>query len=136
MSLGLSLDQALENLGNRVHSENLDLMITAILINHVTGGNLAEILDMIALTIRDRIRFKGEVRAHTAAQRLSSWIVGGLPLAIFAILSLISPDYFKPLFTVPPGVLGIPLGVIILGFTAMLTGLGFLIIQRIVRIEV
>ena len=136
MSLGLSLERAMENMGDRIHSEDLDLMITAILAHHDTGGNLAEILDMIALTIRDRIRIKGEVRALTAAQRLSSQIIGGLPLALFAVLSLISPNYLKPLFVAPPGVLGIPVGLILLVFAAMMTGFGFLIIQRIVHIEV
>ena len=136
MSLGLSLERAMEDLGNRIHSEDLDLMITAILVNHATGGNLAEILDIIALTIRDHIRVKGEVRARTAAAHLSSRIVGALPLAVFATLSLISPDYLKPLFVAPPGVFGIPAGLIILGFTAMMTGLGFLLIQRIAHIEV
>jgi tight adherence protein B len=135
MSLGLSLEQSLEDLGDRIHSENLDLMITAILVNHVTGGNLAEILDLIALTVRDRIRIKGEVRAHTASARLSSGIIGGLPLVIFAILSLISPNYLKPLFVAPPGVFGIPLGLVILGFAAVMTGVGFLAIRRIAHIE-
>ena len=135
MSLGLSLEQALEDLGDRIHSENLDLMITAILVNHVTGGNLAEILDMIALTVRDRIRIKGEVQAHTAAARLSSGIIGSLPLVIFALLSLVSPNYLKPLFVVPPGVFGIPLGLVILGLAAVMTGIGFLLIRRITHIE-
>ena len=136
MSLGLSLERAMEDLGNRIHSEDLDLMITAILVHHVTGGNLAEILDMIAMTIRDRIRIKGEVRSLTAAQRLSGQIIGVLPLALFAILSLTSPNYLKPLFVAPPGVLGIPVGLIILGFAAVMMGFGFLIIRRIVDIEV
>jgi tight adherence protein B len=136
MRLGFSIERAMEDLGARIHSEDLDLMITAILVNHVTGGNLAEILDTIALTIREHIRLKGEVRAHTAAQRLSSWILEALPLVLFAILSLTSPHYIKPFFVAPPGMFGIPLGLIILGFTALMTGLGILIIRRIGQIEV
>jgi tight adherence protein B len=136
MKLGFSIERAMEDLGERMHSEDLNLMITAILVNHLTGGNLAEILDTIALTIREHIRMKGEVRAHTAAQRLSSWILGGLPLVLFAMLSLTSPHYFNSFFAYPPGAFGIPLGLIILGITALMTLFGFLMIRRIAQVEV
>jgi tight adherence protein B len=135
-SLGLSLDRAMEDLGNRMRSDDLDLMITAILIQHLTGGNLAEILDMIGLTIRERNRIKAQVLALTASQRLTGQIIGILPLAMFVFLSLASPHYMNPLFNNSFSLFGLPAGLLILGFALLMMGLGFIIIRRIVDIEV
>src|SRR5207244_1755552 len=79
VNLGLPFDVALENMVQRVKSEDFELMATAIAIQHQVGGNLAEILDSIAFTIRERIRIKGEIRTLTAQQRLSGYVVGLLP---------------------------------------------------------
>ena len=76
VNLGLPFDQALENMVRRVRSDDLELMATAISIQHTVGGNLAEILDSIAFTIRERVRIKGEIRTLTAQQRLSGYVVG------------------------------------------------------------
>ena len=76
VNLGLPFDQALENMVRRVRSDDLELMATAISIQHQVGGNLAEILDSIAYTIRERVRIKGEIRTLTAQQRLSGYVVG------------------------------------------------------------
>ena len=70
VNLGLPLDDALANLSRRVRSDDLDLMTTAIAIHHSVGGNLAEILDSIAFTIRERVRIKGEIKTLTAQQRM------------------------------------------------------------------
>ncbi|HEX7949609.1 MAG TPA: type II secretion system F family protein, partial [Candidatus Limnocylindrales bacterium] len=84
VNLGLPFDTALDNMVKRVKSEDFELMATAIAIQHQVGGNLAEILDSIAFTIRERIRIKGEIRALTAQQRMSGYVVGGLPIGLAA----------------------------------------------------
>ncbi len=136
VNLGLPFDQALENMLRRVRSDDLELMVTAISIQHQVGGNLAEILDSIAFTIRERIRIKGEIRTLTAQQRMSGYVVGFLPFGLAGLLYIIAPNFMKPMFQKPPEMLGLPLGVIVLALalTAMLTG--FMIIRRIVDIEV
>ena len=82
VNLGLPFEHALENMVRRVQSDDLELMATAISIQHQVGGNLAEILDSIAYTIRERIRIKGEIRTLTAQQRLSGYVVAVLPIGL------------------------------------------------------
>lgn len=136
INLGLPFDQALGNLGRRVRSDDLDLMITAINIQHQVGGNLAEILDSIAFTIRERVRIKGEIRTLTAQQRMSGYVVGGLPIAIMAILNVISPRFFEPMFQSPPSFVGFPMGMVLLALGAFSMAVGFALIRRIVDIQV
>jgi tight adherence protein B len=135
VNLGLPFEQALSNMVRRVRSDDLELMTTAITIQHQVGGNLAEILDSIAFTIRERIRIKGEIRTLTAQQRLSGYVVAGLPIFLVVILSVIAPTFMEPMFG-EPFVVGIPLGVIILAMGAIMMLVGFLAIRRIVDIEV
>lgn len=135
VNLGLPFEQALNNMVRRVRSDDLELMTTAITIQHQVGGNLAEILDSIAYTIRERIRIIGEIRVLTAQQRLSGYVVAGLPIFLVVLLSVIAPTFMEPMFG-PPDVLGIPMGVIILGIGAIMMVTGFLLIRRIVDIEV
>ena len=136
VNLGLPFDQALENMVRRVRSDDLELMATAISIQHQVGGNLAEILDSIAYTIRERIRIKGEIRTLTAQQRLSGYVVAGLPIGLAGILFVIAPNFMSPMFLNPPAILGLPAGVVILMFGGFMMFLGFLFIRRIVDIEV
>jgi len=136
VNLGLPFDVALENMVRRVKSEDFELMATAIAIQHQVGGNLAEILDSIAFTIRERIRIKGEIRTLTAQQRLSGYVVGGLPFGLALFIYLAAPTFFNPMFQKPPDVLGIPLGVILLGIALLAMGGGFYFIRKIVDIEV
>jgi tight adherence protein B len=136
VSIGLPLEQAMNNLTGRVKSSDLDLMATAIAIQYQVGGNLAEILDTIAETIRERVRIKGEIRTLTAQQRLSGYIVGFLPIGILLVLMVIAPKFINPMFQIPPAVFGVPLGVVMLGFAGIMMGIGFLLIRRIVSIEV
>jgi len=136
VNLGLPFDQALENMVRRVRSDDLELMATAISIQHQVGGNLAEILDSIAYTIRERVRIKGEIRTLTAQQRLSGYVVAGLPIGLAGILFIIAPGFMKPMFDNPPAILGLPAGVVILIFGGFMMFLGFLAIRRIVDIEV
>jgi tight adherence protein B len=135
VNLGLPFEQALANMVRRVRSEDLELMTTAITIQHQVGGNLAEILDSIAFTIRERIRIKGEIRVLTAQQRMSGYVVAGLPIFLVVILSVISPTFLEPMFG-DPFIFGIPVGVIILAMGGVMMLVGFLAIRRIVDIEV
>lgn len=135
VNLGLPFEQALANMVRRVRSDDLELMTTAITIQHQVGGNLAEILDSIAFTIRERIRIKGEIKTLTAQQRMSGYVVAGLPIGLVVILSIIAPTFMEPMFG-EPYIAGIPLGVIVLAMGAIMMLVGFLMIRKIVDIEV
>jgi len=136
VNLGLPFEQAMENMVRRVRSDDLELMATAINIQHTVGGNLAEILDSIAFTIRERIRIKGEIRTLTAQQRLSGYVVGFLPIGLAGFLFVAAPHFMDPMFHKPPEALGLPLGMIILFFGGFMMFIGFMLIRRIVDIEV
>jgi tight adherence protein B len=136
VNLGLPLDEALANMSRRVRSDDLELMTTAIAIHHTVGGNLAEILDSIAFTIRERVRIKGEIRTLTAQQRMSGYVVGFLPIGLVGILTLIAPGFMDPMLRKPPELFGLPAGVIILAIGAFMMLMGFVFVRRIVDIEV
>jgi tight adherence protein B len=136
VNLGLPFEQALENMVRRVRSDDLELMATAISIQHTVGGNLAEILDSIAFTIRERVRIKGEIRTLTAQQRLSGYVVGFLPIGLAGFIFVAAPKFFDPMFSKPPDIAGLPAGVIIMALGAFMMFIGFMLIRRIVDIEV
>ena len=136
VNLGLPFDVALENMVRRVRSDDLELMATAISIQHQVGGNLAEILDSIAYTIRERIRIKGEIRTLTAQQRLSGYVVGFLPIGLAGFLFIAAPGFMDPMFANPPAIAGLPAGVVILLFGGFMMFIGFMLIRKIVDIEV
>jgi tight adherence protein B len=136
VNLGLPFEQAMENMVRRVRSDDLELMATAISIQHTVGGNLAEILDSIAFTIRERVRIKGEIRTLTAQQRLSGYVVAGLPIALTGFLFLVAPKFFDPMFDKGVGIGGLPAGIVILGLGGVAMFIGFMAIRRIVDIEV
>jgi tight adherence protein B len=130
IQLGLSREEAFDHMLSRVPSDDLDLIITAVNIQAEVGGNLAEILDVIGYTIRERIKLKGEIRVLTAQGRMTGYIIGGLPIALAILLYLISPTYMGRMFN--DRLCGWPL----LGCAAMLIGLGFAAIQKIVAIDI
>ncbi len=136
VNLGLSFDVALENMVRRVKSDDLELMATAISIQHTVGGNLAEILDSIAFTIRERVRIKGEIRTLTAQQRLSGYVVGFLPIGLAGFLFIAAPGFMNPMFDSRVAVGGLPAGIIILALGGFAMFMGFMFIRRIVDIEV
>lgn len=129
MQLGAPTEVALNNMSRRVGSDDLELVITAILTQRQVGGNLAEILDSIAGTIRERVRIKGEIKTLTAQGRISGLIIGLLPVILLALLFVINPEYVGMLFTEP-------IGLALLGGAACGEVVGVLIIKRIVDIEV
>ena len=137
--LGLSVEQALANMYRRVPSEDLDLVITAVNIQREVGGNLAEVLDTISHTIRERVRIKGEIRTLTAQGRVSGWIISLLPVALGFFLYLINPEYVSQLWIkeepwIWPQV--IPCGWLVMLFSAIMVGIGAFAISKIVDIEV
>jgi len=136
MQLGVALQPALNNLVRRVASEDLELMVTAIQIQTQVGGNLATVLDAIAHTIRERIRIQGEIQTLTAMQRYSGYVITLLPIGLAAILFLISPSYIGRMLENPPGMFGLPMGVVffIVGLISM--AIGYVFIRRIVDIKV
>lgn len=129
VKLGSALMDALDDLAARVGSDDLMLIVTAIGIQHETGGNLAEVLETVAETIRERVRIKGELRTLTAQQRLSGYALAVLPIVLFFILMLINPDYESHLFA-PGPTLCIPIGAL------LSMALGLLAIRAIITIEV
>jgi len=136
VNLGLPFDQAMENMVRRMKSDDFELMATAINIQHQVGGNLAEILDSIAFTIRERIRIKGEIRTLTAQQRLSGYVVGFLPFALAGFIYVAAPTFFEPMFDDSVSLGGLPAGVIILAVGLISMVIGFMFIRKIVDIEV
>lgn len=129
MAMGASVEQALGALNDRVGSKDFDIVITAILIQRSVGGNLAEILDNVAHTMRERERIRGEIRTLTSQQRLTGYVLGGIPIGLFLVFNLISPEFTSLLYTDP-------LGRMMLGAALVLEAIGFLVIQKIVNIEV
>jgi tight adherence protein B len=129
VNLGLGMEEALNNLVRRIKSEDLDLMVTAISIQQQVGGNLAEILDTIAFTIRERVRIKGEINTLTAQGRYSGYLVAMLPVGLAFMLNLINPAFMEPLFTQL-------IGRIALGVGIVMELIGFFIIQKMVDIKV
>jgi tight adherence protein B len=129
IGLGISPQDALLHLVRRIRSEDLDLMVTAINVQHEVGGNLARILNTIADTIRERVKLKGEINTITSQQRMSGYILALLPVFVGGFLTLASPGYILPMFSgFPYLILPIAGGISIV--------LGFLVIQQIVNIEV
>jgi len=97
INLGGTLDDALAHLVKRLESPDLDLVVTAILIHRGVGGNLAEILDTIGHTIRERVRIRGEIATLTAQARMSGLLISVIPIALAVLLYFIAPGYFTPM---------------------------------------
>jgi tight adherence protein B len=129
VGLGLALEQALANLVRRMESQDLDLIVTAINVQHEVGGNLATILETISSTIRERMRIHREIRSITAQQRLTGYVLALLPFGLGGVLLIINPTYMMRLFE-PGAMLCIPIGSVIMVM------LGFVAIRKIVSIEV
>jgi tight adherence protein B len=129
MNLGGSPDDALNNITRRIASADFDLVTVAYSIHRTVGGNLAEILDNIAYTIRERVRLKGEIQTLTAQARASGSIITFLPIILSVFMYFVTPGYFKPMFENFIGWVLIAIGVFMIF-------IGNLIIRRIVAIEV
>jgi len=128
MRLGVPLSQAMNNLRRRIENNNLDIFITAVLIQFEVGGSLTELLENVSETIRERFRMEGEVKSLTAEGRISGIVVGVLPIALVAIISVMQPDYLEPLLATETGHK-------LLGLAAVLETLGFLAIRKVSRVN-
>ncbi len=132
MQLGLPMEEALQHLLRRISSEDLDLVVTAINVQREVGGNLAEILDTISFTIRERVRIKGEIAALTAQGRITAWVISLLPVALVAVLFLVNRDYIMEFFTPVNRTCGIPMIVV----AGLMIISGFYTVQKIVAIDI
>lgn len=131
VGLGLSPEEALANLVRRMESDDLELMVTVINVQREVGGNLAEVLDSIGNTIRERVKLLGEIRVLTAQQKYSGYIVGLLPVGLSLILLVINPKYMIGVFQTTHWC-----GWTMFGCAAVMILTGFFFIQRIVDIKV
>ncbi len=132
MQLGIAMEIALEHLIRRIDSDDLDLVITAINVQREVGGNLAEILDVISYTIRERVRIKGEISALTAQGRATAWVISALPVTLMLLLYLVNRPYFMQFFNPETRNCGIPM----ISIAGLMVVLGFAIVQKIVKIDI
>lgn len=130
MQLGVAMDVALANLLRRIPSEDLDFVVTAINVQREVGGPLAEILDTISYTIRERVRIKGEIRVMTSQVRMSGSILSGIPFAVFILIWFINQEYMMEFFN------NALCGGIAIGVGLLMIGVGYFIMMKIADIEV
>ena len=128
ITFGSSQDDALEAMAERVKSEDFNLVVSAVSVQRQTGGNLSEILDTIAGTIRERYKIKGEIKTMTGQGRVSGIIIGVLPIVLLLVMSLINKDLIMTLFTTM-------IGKILLVISICLETIGAIIINKIVTIK-
>ncbi|MBM7661632.1 tight adherence protein B [Bacillus mesophilus] len=129
INYGITTETAFMYLAKRLPDKELEMVIHALLIQRTSGGNLAELLETMQETIRGRIRVKEELNTLTAEGKMSAWIVTLLPVGVGLYLNFVNPDYFSP-------ILLHPIGWIVLGAGSLFILLGWLIIQKIIKIEV
>jgi tight adherence protein B len=132
MQLGIAMERALDNLLRRIPSDDLDLVITALNVQREVGGNLAEILDVISYTIRERVRLKGEIRVMTSQVMISGKFLAVMPILLIAILWFLNRKYmmefFNPETRLP--------GMIALGVAAILIVSGYFVMTKIATIDI
>ncbi len=129
MNIGSSAEVALQALSERSDSYDMDIVVTAILVQRTVGGNLGEILDTVAETMRERIRIRGEIATLTAQQKLTGIVLGLIPVGVGLLFQVMSPGYISPLFTTLTGK-----GMLVAA--VIMETIGVMIIQRILDIEV
>ena len=128
-NLGMSGEDALQAMGERIDSPDLEMVLTAINIQRSVGGNLAEILEGVAFTMRERERIRGEITTLTSQQRMTGIVIGGLPIGMGLLFMVINPEYMGLLFTTTAGQIMLVLAV-------MLEVLGVVSMKKILAIEI
>ena len=128
-ALGLPLKEAMLNLVQRVPTQDVRFLATAIVLQKETGGNLAEILDKTAIVMRERTRLRGQLRVYTAQGRATGWLLCSLPFIMFFLISFVNPGYEKTLFTDPLGIHLVYAGLVMMA-------VGILVIRKIIDIRV
>ena len=139
IQIGNTVDQALTDLSKRVANADMEIVVCAYLIQREVGGNLTELMEKVAETIRERFQIRGEIRTLTAQGRLSGVIVSVLPFALSGFIVLVNPSYFEPLLKAPPIQLGlwlVPEGAVAISLALFMQVIGTLWIYRIVSIKV
>ncbi|NTU93944.1 MAG: type II secretion system F family protein [Chlorobiaceae bacterium] len=126
---GIPFKDAMGQLADRVQSNDLNFFVISLMIHHETGGNLTELLDGLAKTIRERVKLRGKVRTLASEGRASAWILGSLPFVFAGIITLINPGYISVLWTTPQGHTLLLIG-------AGLMVMGVFVLSRIIRIKV
>jgi len=126
---GVDLRTALLNLGNRIAVQDLQIFIAAVLIQKESGGNLAEVLEKVAQTSRERVRLRKQIRVHTAQGRMTGWILALLPVALGFAMYLVHPEGISILWTNP-------IGLKLLYTAVVMNVLGALVIRKVIRIRV
>lgn len=129
INLGMSTEQALQSMNDRIGSEDLDMVVTAILIQRNSGGNLAEVLESVAETMRDRERIRGEIKTLTSSQRLTAWILSAWPICIAALFFAINPGIMSLMWTTGAGI-------ILLFIWGFLNLMGVIVLQKILAIDI
>ena len=129
LKVGMSFDAALESLSQRVGSDDLTLVTTAILISRKTGGNVTEIFDKISETIRGRMRIERKVKSLTAQGRMQGIIVSLMPIFLGIIMTILRPGLMIPFLTSASGLL------CVLGMVVLVT-FGWLMIRKIIKIDI
>jgi tight adherence protein B len=132
MQLGIPMEVALDNLLRRIPSEDLDLVVTAVNVQREVGGNLAEILDTISYTIRERVRIKGEIRVMTSQVIYSGRFLAMMPIFIALILYVLNRPYMMLFFAEGTRLIGL----IALGVAVVMVGAGYFVMTRIANVEV
>jgi tight adherence protein B len=128
-NLGLSLKLALENLTQRIPLLDLRMCVTAVLIQRETGGNLAEILEKVAYTIRERFRIMGDLKTLTTSSRMSAWLLCALPIFVALAVTVMNPEYMSVLWKDPRGHY-------LIAAAMFLQVTGMLIVRKILQIRI
>jgi tight adherence protein B len=128
VNVGASMDDALRHMAERIESYEVDITVNAVLVQRQVGGSLAEILDNVAKTIRERRELRGQLMALTAQQRLSAYFVAGVPVLMAGFMSLVNWEFMRPMFTTV-------VGNVLLVIGAIFDMLGFLVMRRLTRID-
>lgn len=129
MNLGVSMEEAFRDMLKSFPNKDLEMVINALLIQRSTGGNLAQLLENMQVTITERIKMKEELNALTSQGKMSAWVISLLPAGLGVLLHIMNPDYFSPL-------LHHPLGIAMLGMGTLSGSIGWVIIRKIVNVEV
>ncbi len=132
MQLGIPMDTSLQNLTRRIPSKDLDLVVTALNVQREVGGNLAEILDTISHTIRERVRVKGEIRVLVSQVMMSGRVLSIMPVGVIILMYFLNRQYMMRFFNPATRMYGIP--ALIIG--AFLIMIGYFLMQKIASIEV
>lgn len=128
VNFGVSLEQALTHLSERIPLTDLRYFVVAVLVQRESGGNLTEILTNLSRLIRERLKLMGKVRVLSSEGRLSAWILAIMPFFMAGVLNLANPEFMRPLWTDP-------IGIAIIKYTLGLMLIGVLIMRRIVKIR-